>query len=285
MQAVLSWNSHLGISALLPQNPALQYPACNTVGLEGTPVSLSLCLIFGKSPGPMLSPCRMLCLSPGPHRGSQPRAQSLALFPGPFLDASEFQSKTNVGGHMTRILGMGRASPVQNLPGSWQGDKARSHRGVSQRREIPSCCCSLLPQVVIIPIERSPVLISVDVKLQNVKYAPKYLGFSLSPCFESHVHLPLCCHPEVSSRGRSAEILLMRDKALLLMPRRETVLRAQMWQHLVKHNTELEVLLLHFFPRNRHQCQQNHTSVKLLGFTTFAEEAAVYYMQLQTTTL
>jgi len=95
---------------------------------------------------------------------------------------------------------MGRAALVQILPGSWQADKGRSHWGVSQRREMPPSFCSLIPQVVILPIEHSPVLISVYVESQNVKHAPQYLVLSLSPCFESHVR-SLLCYPEIAVRA------------------------------------------------------------------------------------
>ena len=98
---------------------------------------------------------------------------------------------------------------------------------------MPPSFCSLIPQVVILPIEHSPVLISVYVESQNVKHAPQYLVLSLSPCFESHVR-SLLCYPEIAVRADLQQSDWKGTKCCCLMLWRETVLREQMWQHLVK---------------------------------------------------
>ena len=100
----------LGTVILASQPSSPRALICNTLpavrwdcgGLTSI-LTLSFCLILKRADGPC-SPHRMLWLSPGPHQGSQPRVQRLALLPGHFLDVLEFPSKANVWGHMTRIL-------------------------------------------------------------------------------------------------------------------------------------------------------------------------------------
>ena len=106
-----------------PPKPCFATPFLQRgAGWRGLPsvLALSLRLILKRAEGPC-TPRRMLCLSPGPRRGSQPGAQSSALFPGPFFGCLRLSKQKKCLGTRGEGVGNGKSSPSTHiLPGSWQ---------------------------------------------------------------------------------------------------------------------------------------------------------------------